>query len=293
MTAQTERWIESNGVRLWCETLGDPGDPAILLVMGLGAQGTAWPYDFCEMLRAGGRYVIRYDNRDTGLSERVDYAARPYTLTDLAADAAGLLDGLGVEAAHVVGASMGGMIAQEIALEHPGRVRTLTAVMSTAAALDPETSAFQGSERDPRLLAWDARQAAAPPVTGDEHIQARVDLARIVTGSLSPFDEPATRRLIAQELARAGDLTHTMRNHVLAVTASRDRSGLVGSIKAPTLVIHGTEDPMAPFEQGRALAAAIPGSVFVPIEGMGHTLPAPALPRIAGAILEHTGRADR
>ncbi|WP_157246775.1 alpha/beta fold hydrolase [Nonomuraea typhae] len=293
MTAQRERWIESNGVRLWCETLGDPGDPAILLVMGLGAQGTAWPDDFCEMLRAGGRYVIRYDNRDTGLSERVDYAARPYTLTDLADDAAGLLDGLGVEAAHLVGASMGGMIAQEIALEHPGRVRTLTAVMSTAAALDPETSAFQGSERDPRLLAWDARQAADPPVTADEHIQARVDLARIVTGSLSPFDEPATRRIIARDVARAGDLAHTMRNHVLAVTASRDRSGLVGSIKAPALVIHGTEDPMAPFEQGRALAAAIPGSVFMPIEGMGHTLPAPALARIAAAILAHTGGADR
>ncbi|MEV7908009.1 alpha/beta fold hydrolase, partial [Streptomyces anulatus] len=263
-----ERWIESNGVRLWCETRGNPADPAILLVMGLGAQGTTWPEDLCEMLRAEGHYVVRYDNRDTGLSERVDYEARPYTLTDLADDAVGLLDGLGIETAHVVGASMGGMIAQEIALEHPGRVRTLTAVMSVVAAIDPETRTIHGSERDPRLLEWDARQAADPPVTDEQHIQARVDLARILTGSLTPFDETATRQIIAREFARAGDMTHTMRNHILAVTTSRDRSELVGSITAPTLVIHGTEDPMAPFEQGKALAAAIPGSVLVPIEGM-------------------------
>lgn len=237
--------------------------------MGLGAQGTAWPDDLCEMLRAGGHHVVRYDNRDTGLSGRVDYETRPYTLTDLADDAVGLLDGLDIKTAHVVGASIGGMIAQEIALEHPGRVRTLTAVMSAAVAIDPDTGTFQDSERDPRLLEWDARQAADPPTTEEQQIQARVDLARILTGSLT---------------------AHTMRNHILAVMASRDRSELVGSITAPTLVIHGTEDPMAPFEQGRALAAAIPGSVLVPIEGMGHTMPTPALPLIASAVLPHTKR---
>ncbi|MFF5206773.1 alpha/beta fold hydrolase [Streptosporangium sp. NPDC000396] len=291
MRCAVEQWIESNGVRLWCEARGNPADPAILLVMGLGAQGTAWPEDLCEMLRAGGHCVVRYDNRDTGLSGRVDYEARPYTLTDLADDAVGLLDGLGIETAHVVGASMGGMIVQEIALEHPGRVRTLTAVMSAAVAIDPETGTFQGSERDPRLLEWDARQAADPPATEEQQIQARVDLARILTGSLTPFDETATRQMIAQEFARAGDMAHTMQNHILAVMASRDRSELVGSITAPTLVIHGTEDLMAPFEQGRALAAAIPGSVLVPIEGMGHTMPTPALPLIASAILQHTNHA--
>ncbi|MGP3934119.1 alpha/beta fold hydrolase [Nonomuraea sp. KM88] len=285
-----ERWIESNGVRLWCETLGDAADPAMLLVMGLGAQGTSWPDDLCEMLRAGGHYVIRYDNRDTGLSGRVDYAARPYTLTDLADDAVGVLDGLGVDAAHVVGASMGGMIAQEIALQHPGRVRTLTAIMSAAAAIDPQSGTFRGSERDPRLVAWDARQVTDPPTTDEQRIQARLDLARILSGSLSPFDESATREIIAREFLRAGDMTHTMQNHILAVMASRDRSELVSSITSPTLVIHGTEDLMAPFEQGRALAAAIPGSVLVPIEGMGHSLPAPALARIASEILRHTNR---
>ncbi|MFE0155161.1 alpha/beta fold hydrolase [Nonomuraea sp. NPDC059007] len=287
-----ERWVESNGIRLWCETLGDPADPAILLVMGLGAQGTSWPDDLCDMLRAGGRRVIRYDNRDTGLSGSVDYATRPYTLTDLADDAIGLLDGLGVKAAHVVGASMGGMIAQEIALEHPARVRTLTAVMSAAAAVDPQTGTFRGSERDPRLVAWDTRQATDPPTTDDQRIQSRIDLARILSGSLASFDEAATRRIIEREAARAGDMAHSMRNHILAVMASRDRSDLIGSITAPTLVIHGTEDPMAPFDQGRALAAAIPGGVLMPIEGMGHTLPAPALPRIAAAILRHTSEPD-
>ncbi|MGW4475441.1 alpha/beta fold hydrolase [Nonomuraea sp. NPDC004354] len=285
-----ERMVEANGIRLWCETFGDPADPALLLVMGLGARGATWPDELCRLLQEGGRYVIRYDNRDTGLSSCVDYEAKPYTMIDLAQDAVGLLDGLGIAAADVVGASMGGMIAQEIALEHAGRLRSLTVIMSSAEPLDPVTNTFRGTQRDPRLAAWDAEQIANPPSTREEHVEAHLKLARILTGQVTAFDETATRALIEQQIESATDAGHASKNHVLAAFASRDRSGLVSSITAPTLVIHGSDDPMAPIAHGEALAAAIPNSEFLPIEGMGHGFPPPVIPRISAAILRHTGR---
>ncbi|MEU1737287.1 alpha/beta fold hydrolase [Streptosporangium sp. NPDC020145] len=285
-----ERIVEANGIRLWCETFGDSADPALLLVMGLGARGATWPDELCRLLQEGGRYVIRYDNRDTGLSGRVDYEANPYTMVDLAQDAVGLLDGLGIATADVVGASMGGMIAQEIALEHADRLRSLTVIMSSAEPLDPATNTFRGTVRDPRLAAWDAEQIANPPSTREEHVESHLKLARILAGQLTPFDETATRVIIEREIENATDAGHASKNHILAAFASRDRSGLVGSITAPTLVIHGSDDPMAPFAHGQALAAAIPGSEFLPIEGMGHGFPPPVIPRISAAILRHTGR---
>ncbi|GAA3572867.1 hypothetical protein GCM10022419_062200 [Nonomuraea rosea] len=282
--------VEANGVRLWCETFGDPADPALLLVMGLGARGATWPDEFCWLLQKGGRYVIRYDNRDTGLSSSVDYEAKPYTIVDLAHDAVGLLDGLGVAVADVVGASMGGMIAQEIALEHADRLSSLTVIMSSAEPLDPETNTFRGTQRDPRLAAWDAEQIANPPSSRKEHVEAQLKLARILTGHLTAFDEAATRAIIERQIESATGTAHAAKNHIFAAFASRDRSGLVGSITAPTLVIHGSDDPMAPIAHGKALAASIPNSEFLPIEGMGHGFPPPVIPRISAAILRHTGR---
>nr|WP_283136163.1 alpha/beta hydrolase [Rhizohabitans arisaemae] len=285
-----ERIVDANGIRLWCETFGDPADPALLLVMGLGARGTTWPDELCRLLQEGGRYVIRYDNRDTGLSGRVDYEATPYTMVDLAQDAIGLLDSLGIATADVVGASMGGMIAQEIALEHADRLRSLTLIMSSAQPLDPATNTFRGAQRDPQLAAWDAEQIADPPSTREEHIAAQLKLARIITGRLTAFDEAATREIIERQIESATNAAHAVKNHILAAFASRDRSGLIGSITAPTLVIHGTDDRMAPFAQGEALAAAISDSKFLPIEGMGHEFPPQAIPRISDAILRHIGQ---
>ncbi|GII92146.1 alpha/beta fold hydrolase [Sinosporangium siamense] len=284
-----EHLVESNGVQLWCETFGDPKDPAVLLIMGLGATGTAWPDALCTALSDGGRYVIRYDNRDTGLSGKVDFAAQPYTSLDLAADAVGLLDGLGVSTAHVVGASMGGMIAQEIALEHPGRLQTLTVIMSSANPLDPTTGTFRGATVDPRVAAWMQRGQTDPPLTEEARIAHQLELARILTGSATEFDEAATRQIIARDAARAGaSAAHAMQNHTAAAFASRDRSGLIASITTPTLVIHGTEDPMAPFEHGKEIADKIPGAVFLPLEGMGHVMPSAFIPTISEAILKHT-----
>ncbi|WP_433242791.1 alpha/beta fold hydrolase [Streptosporangium sp. CA-135522] len=285
-----ERVVETDGIRLWCETFGDPADPALLLVMGLGARGTTWPDELCRLLQEDGRHVIRYDNRDTGLSSRVDFEARPYTMTDLAQDAIDLLDGLGIAIADVVGASMGGMIAQEIALEHADRLRSLTVIMSSAEPLDPATNTFRGTPRDPQLAAWDAEQVANPPSTREQRVEAHLDLARILSGRLTAFDEAATRAVIEREIEGATGMAPASQNHILAVFASRDRSGLVGSITVPTLVIHGSDDPMAPVAHGRALAAAIADSEFLLIEGMGHELPPPALPRISAAILRHTAR---
>ncbi|SDI45073.1 esterase [Sinosporangium album] len=285
-----ERTVEVNGIHLWCETFGDPADPAILLVMGLGARASVWPDELCRLLQESGRYVIRYDNRDTGQSGRVDFDAQPYTTIDLAQDAVGLLDGLGIGTADVVGASMGGMIAQEMALQHADRLRTLTLIMSSAEPIDPETSNFRGTPRDPQLAAWDAEQISNPPTTREEHIQAQLKLARLLSGRLAPFDEAATRAIIERQIESAASAGHAAKNHILAIFASRDRSGLVGSITVPTLVMHGTDDVMAPIAHGKALAAAIPGSEFIPIEGMGHSFPPPAVPVMADAILRHTER---
>lgn len=282
-----ERTLDVGGIDLWCETFGDPADPAVLLVMGLGARGDTWPDELCRLLQEDRRYVIRYDNRDTGRSSSVDYEAAPYTMTDLAHDATGLLDALGVAVADVVGASMGGMIAQEIALEHPSRVRSLTLIMSSAEPLDPETNSFRGTPRHPLLAAWDAEQIAHPPENREQYVEMQLKLARLLAGRLTDFDESAVRAIIERQIESATDMTHVSQNHIRAAFASRDRSDLVGSIAVPVLVIHGTDDLMAPITHGRALAAAIPGSEFLPMEGMGHELPKGAVPMISAAILRH------
>ncbi|WP_343948552.1 alpha/beta hydrolase [Nonomuraea longicatena] len=283
-----EQKIDTNGVQLWCETFGDPSDPAVLLVMGLGAQGITWPEPLCKELQEAGRYVIRYDNRDTGLSSVVDFDERPYTMTDLAADAVGLLDGLGVGTAHVVGASMGGMIGQELALEHPERLRTLTLIMSSAAAADRSKGGFAGTETDPEVAAWTEDLATNPPTTVEGLVQTRIDLARIVHGSLGDFDEEAVRKTVMTELTRSSDVGRAMDNHTKAFAASRDRTGLISQITVPTLVIHGTEDRLAPFAHGKAMAEAIEGSVFLPVEGMGHGLSAAVQDIVIPAVIAHT-----
>lgn len=282
-----ERIVTSNGIDVWCETFGDADDPPILLIMGLGAQGIAWSESFCQALADGGRYVIRYDTRDTGKSTCVDFAENPYTLSDLADDAAGLLDALGLQSAHVVGASMGGMTAQELALRHPERVRTMTTIISTGAKADPENPIGWTGGLPPMpddLIALFMEQAMNPPTTEEEETQAFLQLARFLVGPKTEFDEAKVRDYRARELARATNFKATA-NHQLAVAASRDRWELLPSIDCPTLVIYGTEDPMFGRPHAEALAKAIPGAKLLAIEGMGHDIGRDE--ELVPAILEH------
>src|SRR5215831_14787974 len=174
-----ERMVRANGIELWCEDFGDPGNPAVLLVMGAGGQGIMWPEEFCAALADAGFYVIRYDNRDTGHSTCVDFSKAPYTLSDMARDAIGLLDAFGIARAHVIGASMGGMIAQTLAIEHAGRLRTLTSIMSTPSAaghirarLSGGPSRLPGSAK--KVMDLLQARAANPPRTVEERIEQAV-----------------------------------------------------------------------------------------------------------------------
>jgi pimeloyl-ACP methyl ester carboxylesterase len=270
------------------ETFGRRTDPPLLLVMGLGTQMLGWPDEFCAGLADRGLFVVRFDNRDIGLSTHLHDAPKPdvyavfggdpstasYTLSDMAADAVGLLDALGIESAHVVGASMGGMIAQAVAIEHPERVRSLTSIMSTT-----------GDRR-----VGDATQEAigalmAPPArTREEAIERAVAGSRIIGSPGYELDEAAVRDRSGRAFDRAHDPLGVARQFV-AVLASPDRTPGLRSLRVPTLVIHGREDPLVRLSGGQATAAAIPGSELVVIDGMGHDLPRALWPRLTDLIL--------
>ena len=283
------------GIRIAYETFGDPADAPVLLVMGLGGQLLGWREGFCAALASRGHFVIRYDNRDVGLSTHLQDASEPdfdaitrgdlssvsYTLSDMAGDAVRLLDGLGVEAAHVVGMSMGAMVAQTLAVEHPTRVRTLTSVMSTTG--DPTVG--ESSEAVRALL-------FGPPSTGrDEAIEDDVR-ARRVTGSPDyPTDEDELRAHAAQAFDRAFDPGGVARQ-LAAIVASGDRTPRLEGVTVPTLVIHGAQDPLVGLSGGRATAAAIGGAELVVIDGMGHDLPTALWPDIIDRISLLVERAD-
>jgi pimeloyl-ACP methyl ester carboxylesterase len=291
-----ERVVQANGLEIWTEDFGSRGDPTILLIMGAAAQGIVWPDELCEVLVEGGRHVIRYDNRDTGQSTSVDFTAQPYTVSDMAADAIGVLDAYSLPAAHVVGASMGGMIAQTIALEHPDRLLTLTSIMSTPLGTSLMTGmAGDGSSGMPGpSQAVRAALAATtePPRDDEERIDRAVLLWRALSGTMDPFDEQAVRAREKRILARARKIDAVL-NHQLAMASSPDRTDRLGTITAPTLVIHGTADPILPFAHGEATARAIPGATLISVAGMGHELPPSSLPVIAPAVLNHTSRVSR
>jgi pimeloyl-ACP methyl ester carboxylesterase len=290
-----DRTVRANGIEIWCEDFGSPRDPALLLVMGATAQGILWPDDFCAGLAAAGRHVIRYDNRDTGQSTCFDFAKSPYTLGDMARDAVGLLDALGIERAHVVGASMGGMIAQTLAIEHRDRLHTLTSIMSSPLGrsgmegiLNPAGATLPGPA--PRVLEAMQASAANPPRTPAERIEAAVRLWRALAGSGEPFDEAAVRAREARVLSRAKN-PDAAQNHSLAINASPDRTEALRAVRIPALVIHGSEDAILPLAHGRATADAIPGAKLLVIQGMGHDIQPRAAKRVLQAIVEHTSAA--
>jgi pimeloyl-ACP methyl ester carboxylesterase len=277
------RIVRANGVDLCIETFGDAASPAILLIGGAASPMDWWDDEFCQLLAAGSRFVIRYDLRDTGRSVTYEPGAPQYTGADLVADAVGLLDAIGIGRAHIVGISMGGAIAQQIALDHPQRVTSLT-LMSTSPGgddLPPMSDELASTFADP----------PAPPDWSDRAvvIDFLLEDLRSYEGSL-PFDEAGVRALLARIVDRTTNIESTMTNHwILESGDSRPVRPRLGEIGAPTLVLHGTEDPLLPIAHGEALAAEIPGARLLRLEGMGHQFPPrPLWDQIVPAILEHT-----
>ena len=282
MTRTQRRVVRANGVDLCVETFGDASSPALLLIAGAACSMDWWEDELCERLASGPRFVVRYDLRDTGQSVSYPPGAPEYTGSDLAADAIGLLDSLGITRAHVVGMSMGGGIAQRLALDHPGRVASLT-LMSTSSGgpgLPPPSDRLQ------------ARFAAPPPEPDwsdrDAVVDYLVDDVRAYAGSL-PFDESGARAIAERVVDRTVDVEASLTNHFLLKSGGEPTRPRLGEIRAPTLVIHGTEDPLFPLAHGEALAAEISGARLVALDGMGHELPPrPLWDRFVAAILEQT-----
>ena len=286
--------VQANGLQLRYETLGDPADPALLLVMGLGAQLIDWPQEFCEHLAGRGFSVIRFDNRDAGLSASRpewglpdlrailagDPATAPYLLADLAADTAGLLRALDVPRAHVVGASMGGMIAQQLTIDHPGLVASLCSIMSTT-----------GDRTVGRATPEAAAVLAGPPAPDRAAAIARgVASARIIGSPGYPAPEEELVRRAEAKYDRAYNPLGTLRQYA-AILASPDRTAALGSVVAPTLVVHGADDPLITVTGGEATAAAVPGAELIVLDGMGHDLPRALWPRVVDAITANALRA--
>jgi pimeloyl-ACP methyl ester carboxylesterase len=268
-----EQFAAVNGIDICYEVFGDPADPAVLAIMGSGTPGVRGEVD--DMVRqftSAGLRLVRYDARDTGHSTQIDFETNPYNFEDMAADAVGLLDALDIEAAHLFGGSLGGMVAQEIAIGYPERVLSLTSFMSTPAVHTPGLEWSGGlSATEPKVLAAFEAMGAKPPTTLDERTDGVVGLGRVLAGSRYPFDEEAERPLIRARLARA--IGEPNGNHGTAGSRSRDRVALLGNVRVPTLVVHGTEDPIIPYDHGVATAKAIPGARLWTVEGLGHELP--------------------
>jgi len=272
-----ETTVTANGIRLWYETFGGASDPPVLLIMGLGAQAISWDETFCRRLADGGRYVIRYDNRDVGLSQWFDDDSTPYTLNEMADDAVGLLDALGITRAHVVGVSMGGMIAQVVAITHPERVLTLTSIMSTTGAGDVEPPT-------PEALAV---LTALPGETFEERLDQAMRTRRLLHGPRFDWDEKWQRERATASIERAFHPQGTQRQ-MQAILQSPPRVDALRDVAVPTLVIHGTADPLVHFSGGESTAKAVPGARLLAIEGMGHSLPPAVWDEVVPAILEHS-----
>lgn len=273
------------------DTFGEPSSPPMLLIMGLGGQMIRWDEVFCQAIAAQGRWVIRFDNRDVGLSTKFDEGGvpdvmallqgnpgdAPYKLKDMAADAVGLLDVLGIKAADVVGVSMGGMIAQTMAIHYPDRVRTLTSIMSST-----------GNPDLPRPTPEATAVLVTPPVsTMTEYVTNSLNSARVLHGPKYKLDEDYVRSWAERSYNRCYHPQGFARQ-LGAILTSESRSESLANLKIPTLVIHGDADPLVPVDAGKDTANSIPGAKLIIYEGMGHSFPTELAPKIIGEILQHT-----
>jgi pimeloyl-ACP methyl ester carboxylesterase len=290
--------VEANGIQIEYDTFGDKSSPPLLLIMGIGRQMVSWNEEFCQELAEKGLYVIRFDNRDVGLSTKFEEAGvpdtasavaasmqgqevrAPYTLDDMADDAIGLLDVLGIEKAHICGASMGAAITQTIGFRHSSRALSLISIMGTTGNPDLPPAKPEAME----LLLTPA------PTEREQNIEAVVKRLRVLWGSL-PFDEEDMRKRAALEYDRCFHPEGVSRQ-LMAILAHGNRKPRLSAITAPTLVIHGAEDPLIPVEAGKDTAVAIPGAELLIIDGMGHSLPRVTWPQIITAIAGHTGKVN-
>ena len=278
------------------ERFGEAADPPVVLIMGLATQMLGWADDFCTELAELGHHVVRFDNRDIGLSThlhgapppdlmaafRGDTSSASYTLSDMARDTAGLLDALGLESAHIVGVSMGGMIAQTLAIEHPQRVRSLTSIMSTT-----------GDSRVGEATQEAQAALLAPPAKNVEEATNRtVAVYRVIGSPGYGFDEEALRDVARRSYERGFDPAGVERQ-LLAILASGDRTERLRTLGVPTIVIHGAEDLLVGVSGGRATAETVPGAELHVVEGMGHDLPRDLWPEITGWIAAQVERVER
>ena len=291
---QPPQMARTNGIDLCYEIFGAADAEPLVLIMGLAAQMIHWDDDFCRQLAQRGFRVIRFDNRDIGKSSKMTGGkplkplellklrflkipvAAPYKLSDMADDVVGLMDVLGIKSAHLVGASMGGMIAQEIAISYPQRVRSLTSIMSTT-----------GNPKVPPPTREAAAMLMAPPVkTKEEYLERFAKTWKVLRVGSFPLDEAMDRERAERTFARGLNPAGVGRQ-LRAVLASGSRKERLRSVQAPTLVIHGTVDPLVRPEGGKDTAASIPGAKLLMIDGKGHALPLPMWPQIIGAIADH------
>ncbi len=277
------RIVASGDAQIRCQSFGDPDDPALLLMMGQMASMLWWPGELCERLTATGRFVIRYDNRDTGLSTSYPPGQPPYLAADLAADAVSVLDGYGLDAAHLVGMSMGGALAQIVALTRPERVLTLTLISTTLADdsggdLPGPTDRYIEHMSAGEDVDWSDTHAMAAYIVTD---------AEEIASTRHPFDSAAAIEFVHTDLQRTRS-PESLINHAM-LPSDEESPGSLAEIAAPTLVIHGSTDPLLPVGHGEALATAIPGAALLVIEGGGHELHPGDWDEYVRAIAEHTG----
>jgi pimeloyl-ACP methyl ester carboxylesterase len=291
--------VRANGIELEYEDFGSPSGRPLVLVMGLGGQLLMWDEAFCEALAARGHYVVRFDNRDVGLSTKfgehgvpnvVELMQQnaageplrvPYTLDDMADDVAGLLDALGLDSVHLAGASMGGMIAQTVAIRHGRRLRSLTSIMSSTG--DPSLPPAR-----PEAMAV---LLTPPPTDRAGSLDAAVRTWRTIGSPGFPFDEAKIRARAGRLYDRAFYPEGTARQ-LAAILAHGSRAEKLHAVTAPTLVIHGAADPLVPLAGGQHTARSIPGAELLVVDGMGHDLPEGAWPTLVGAISEHTAKSE-
>lgn len=285
---------KANGIEIVYDMFGYPDKPPVLLIIGLGQQMIAWDEKLCAQIASRGYRVIRFDNRDTGLSTSLDEAGvpkmavvfeamiegkplkSPYSLLDMADDAVGLLDDLGIESAHVVGESMGGMIAQRMVIHHADRVRTLTSIMSSTGepGLPPPTPEAMG------VL------ANRPPTDREGYVEDYVERWRVLNGQELPYDEEASRELATRIFDRGLNPPGFVRQ-LAAIIADGSRKKALKSVTVPTLVIHGDADPLVPVQCGIDTANSVSGSELLIIEGMGHTFPRQVWAQVIDSIARH------
>lgn len=286
--------LSANGIKLEYLSQGDPARPTLLLIMGLGTQLTGWPEDLCETLVDCGYHVLRFDNRDIGLSEKIDRARppniallagmrmlglpvrAPYTLDDMARDALGLIDGLGIEKVHLVGASMGGMIAQLFAARFPGRTLSLTSIMSTTG--HPSLPRAERSATRALMLKPDN------PRDPNSVIERNVKVRKALQSRSVPKTDTEIWQTAAAAVERGGYQPDGVARQLAAILAAKERRQLLGIIDAPALVLHGDEDPLVKVECGIDTAEHLPNGELHIVRGMGHDLPTPLLPEIAERI---------